>query len=86
MTEQKQDDYYDLAQSWALESDARQSKSRRLAWIIAGVAAGVAALEALALGNVEVRPMISETYGIEDGVRALERAVAPEVLKVLLYM
>ena len=44
------------------------------------------ALEALALGNVEVRPMISETYGIEDGVRALERAGVPDVLKVLLYM
>ncbi|MBN2310103.1 MAG: alcohol dehydrogenase catalytic domain-containing protein [Candidatus Hydrogenedentes bacterium] len=44
------------------------------------------ALEALALGNVEVRPMITETYGIEDGVRALERASAPDVMKVLLYM
>ena len=49
MTEQKQDEYFELAQSWALESDARQNKSRRIAWTVAGVAAGVAALEALAL-------------------------------------
>lgn len=44
------------------------------------------AIDALALGNVEVRPMISEVYALEDGVKALARAQDADVLKVLLYM
>jgi threonine dehydrogenase-like Zn-dependent dehydrogenase len=44
------------------------------------------ALEALALGNVEVKPMISETYDVADGVEALRRASARDVMKVLLRM
>lgn len=44
------------------------------------------AIDALALGNVEVRPMITEVFALEDGVKALARAQDPDVLKVLLYM
>lgn len=44
------------------------------------------ALEALALGNIEVRPMISHTFDLKDGVRALQRAADPDVLKVILHM
>jgi threonine dehydrogenase-like Zn-dependent dehydrogenase len=44
------------------------------------------ALEALALGNVEVKPMITETYDVADGVAALRRASARDVMKVLLRM
>ena len=44
------------------------------------------ALQALALGNVEVRPLITEKFGIEDGVAALARAAAPDAMKVLLYL
>lgn len=44
------------------------------------------ALEALAMGNVEVRPMISETYELTGAVRAFERATSPEVIKVLLHV
>lgn len=44
------------------------------------------ALEALALGNVEVKPMISETYDVADGVAALRRASARDVMKILLRM
>jgi len=44
------------------------------------------ALEALALGNVEVRPMVSETYPLAEGVYALERATAPDVMKVILHV
>lgn len=43
------------------------------------------ALEALALGNVEVRPLITESYPLADALHALERAQAPGVMKVLLY-
>jgi threonine dehydrogenase-like Zn-dependent dehydrogenase len=44
------------------------------------------ALEALALGTVEVRPMISESYDLADGVQAMARAEDPGVMKVLLHM
>jgi threonine dehydrogenase-like Zn-dependent dehydrogenase len=44
------------------------------------------ALEALALGTVEVRPMVTETYELRDGVHAFERAARPETLKVVLHM
>ena len=44
------------------------------------------ALEALAMGNVEVRPMISETYELRDAPLALQRAASPEVMKVLLHI
>jgi len=44
------------------------------------------ALEALGLGTVEVRPMISECYKLEDGVQAMSRAEDPGVMKVLLHM
>ena len=44
------------------------------------------ALESLALGNIEVRPMISEVYGLSEGVEAMRRAEAPGILKVLLHL
>jgi len=44
------------------------------------------ALEALALGNVEVRPMISETYTLAEGPHALERAASKDVMKVVLHV
>jgi threonine dehydrogenase-like Zn-dependent dehydrogenase len=42
------------------------------------------ALDALAHGLVDVRPLIADRYDLSDGVRALERAAEPGVLKVLL--
>lgn len=44
------------------------------------------ALEALAMGNVEVRPMITEAYELADAVKALQRAASPDVMKVLLHI
>lgn len=44
------------------------------------------AVEALSLGNVEVRPLITEVFALEDGVQALERAQAPDVIKVVMHM
>jgi threonine dehydrogenase-like Zn-dependent dehydrogenase len=44
------------------------------------------ALEALSLGNVEVHPLISETFPLLDGLAAFRRAAEPGVLKVLLKM
>jgi threonine dehydrogenase-like Zn-dependent dehydrogenase len=44
------------------------------------------ALDALAMGNIEVRPMISETYELSDAPHALQRAMSPEVMKILLHI
>jgi len=44
------------------------------------------ALEALAMGNVEVRPMITETHVLAHALHALERAAAGAVMKVLLHI
>ena len=44
------------------------------------------ALEALAAGSVEVRPMITETYGLLDGAHAMERAAAADVMKIVLHI
>ena len=44
------------------------------------------ALEALAVGTIEVRPLITELYGIENGVQAFRRADDPEVMKVIIHM
>lgn len=42
------------------------------------------ALAALEAGRVDVRPLISERFTLDEGVRALERAQAKGVLKVLI--
>lgn len=42
------------------------------------------ALDALANGLVDVRPLISDRFDLSEGVRALQRAAEPGVLKVLL--
>ena len=44
------------------------------------------ALEALSMGTIEVRPMISAAYELHDGVEALRHAEDPGVLKVILHM
>src|SRR5947209_4660126 len=42
------------------------------------------ALELLRRGDVDVESLIHEEFPLTDGVRALERAASPSVLKVLL--
>ncbi len=41
--------YYAEARSWGIDREADARKSRRVAWIVAAIASGIAALEALAL-------------------------------------
>lgn len=43
------DSYYALAESWSADRQAGLQRSRTIAWTIAGIAAGIAALEAVAL-------------------------------------
>jgi threonine dehydrogenase-like Zn-dependent dehydrogenase len=42
------------------------------------------AIDALANGLVEVAQLVSDTFDLSDGLRALERAAEPGVMKVLL--
>lgn len=44
------------------------------------------ALEALAMGTVDVRPLVSEAYELGEGEEAMRRAAMPGVMKVLLHM
>ena len=44
------------------------------------------ALEALALGNIDVRPMVSKVVSLEEGLDAFARAAASDNLKVLLQI
>ncbi len=44
------------------------------------------ALEALSMGTVEVRPMVTETYPLVEAEHALKRATARDVMKVLLHV
>jgi len=49
ITRESADAYYREAESWARDRQEGLRASRRVAWIVAGVAAGVALLEAIAL-------------------------------------
>ena len=44
------------------------------------------ALDALAVGIVEVRPLITEIFGIEHAVQAFQRAAQPDAMKVIVHM
>ncbi|MFO7974738.1 MAG: alcohol dehydrogenase catalytic domain-containing protein [Candidatus Hydrogenedentota bacterium] len=44
------------------------------------------ALEALALGTIVVKPMISATYALDEADRALEHALSGNAMKILLRM
>lgn len=44
------------------------------------------ALEALAMGNVEVRPMVTEAFELGDAVHAMRRAGEADAMKILLHM
>ncbi len=44
------------------------------------------ALEALAVGIVEVRPLITEIYVIENGLEAFRRAESPDAMKIIVHM
>lgn len=46
---QEREAYYAEARSWGIDREAELGKSRRVAWIVAAIATGIAALEALAL-------------------------------------
>lgn len=65
--------YYAQAQSWAEDRDAARRKSARVAWIVAGVATGVAALEALALiGLMPLKTLVPYTLLVDKNTGFVE--------------
>ena len=65
--------YYAQAQSWAGDRDAARRKSARVAWIVAGVATGVAALEALALiGLMPLKTVVPYTLLVDKNTGFVE--------------
>lgn len=44
--------YYEAAESWSADRNKGLATSRRIAWIVAGIATGVAVLEAVALASL----------------------------------
>jgi len=49
MPREKLDEYYASAESWSEDRVRAENRSRRIAWIVAGVAAAIALFEAIAL-------------------------------------
>ena len=76
--------YYAQAQSWADDRDAARRRSARVAWIVAGVATGVAALEALALiGLMPLKTVVPYTLLVDRSTGFVEvlDGTHPQVIK-----
>ena len=79
-------DYYNEAESWSADRMQASESSRRIAWIVASVAAGIAALEAIALmllmplkTVVPYTLLVDRQTGYVQALKPLERdIVAPD--------
>ena len=75
--------YYAPAQSWALDRQEAQGRSRRLAWILAAVATTIAGLEALALvALAPLKTTVPYTVLVDRNTgfaQALEAGKVPDV-------
>ncbi|HKT85348.1 MAG TPA: VirB8/TrbF family protein [Novosphingobium sp.] len=86
MSDEELKRYYDEAGSWSADRTQALVASRRLAWILAGVATGVAALEALALAALAplktVEPytlLVDRQTGNVQALKPLEQqAITPD--------
>lgn len=80
------EDYYEAAESWAEDRQASHDRSRKIAWIVAGVAAGVALLEAAALVSliplkreVPYTLLVDRQTGYVEALKPLEqRTLSPD--------
>ncbi|WEK46392.1 MAG: VirB8/TrbF family protein [Candidatus Andeanibacterium colombiense] len=83
---EKLEDYYEAAESWSADRNAAQDRSRRTAWIVAGVAAAVALFEAIALvlliplkKEVPYTLLVDRQTGYVEALRPLEqRTLTPD--------
>ena len=78
------DAYYEGARSWAYDRDTALANSRRVAWIVASIATGVAALEALALiALAPLKTVVPYTVMVDktSGYTTVVDGTHPQVLK-----
>ncbi|MGH6785519.1 MAG: virB8 family protein [Novosphingobium sp.] len=87
-------DYYQAAETWSEDRALDFEKSRRTAWIVAGVAGAVALLEAIALvllfplkTVVPYTLLVDRQTGYVEAINPLERAtVAPDTALVRSFL
>jgi type IV secretion system protein VirB8 len=79
MPREKLGDYYAAAESWSDDRVRTEGRSRRVAWIVAGIAALIAVLEAIALvaliplkREVPYTLMVDRQTGYVEALRPLE--------------
>jgi type IV secretion system protein VirB8 len=70
-------DYFTKAESWAVNSQETASRSRRTAWIVAGAAAGIAMLEAVALAMMMPLKTVQPITLLVDRQTGFVQAVDP---------
>ena len=83
MTDETMAEYYKEAESWSADRERAASSSRRIAWIVAGIAGGIALLEAIALvllvplkTVVPYTLLVDKQTGYVQAISPLERQVA----------
>ena len=78
------DAYYQSARSWSYDRDTALANSRRMAWIVASLATGVAVLEALALiALAPLKTIVPYTVMVDKatGYSTVVDGTHPQVLK-----
>lgn len=83
---EKLEDYYEAAESWSEDRNALQDRSRRTAWIVAGIAAAVALFEGIALvlliplkREVPYTLLVDRQTGYVEALKPLEqRTLTPD--------
>lgn len=70
-------DYFSRAESWAVDSQEATARSRRTAWTLAGVAAGVAMLEAVALAMLAPLKTVQPITLLVDRQTGFVQAIDP---------
>lgn len=86
MTDETLEEYYQGAETWAADREHAAASSRRTAWIIAGIAAAIALLEAIVLvlllplkTVVPYTLLVDKQTGYVQALKPLEREiVAPD--------
>lgn len=97
MTEDYKDnlsDYYKAAESWSADRNRDMASSRRVAWVAAGVFAGIALLEAIALilllplkTVVPYTLLVDRHTGYVEALKPLERkTIAPDTALIRSFL
>lgn len=76
MTDRKS--YFEAATSWATETRARESRSSRIAWTVAGIAAAAAMLEAVALALLMPLKTVQPVTLLVDRQTGFVQALDPQ--------